>query len=121
MPPAGGPGVLAPTQLRPILIPKHTDKPTITEQQTIVCRTYSLAEVAAHASRESAWIAVNGKVYDITSFIHTHPGWDCACGISTVLAILRCLGTDCSDEFNSIHTRAAHRQLQAYLIGDLAA
>jgi cytochrome b involved in lipid metabolism len=84
-------------------------------------RRISLSEVAQHSTKESGWIAVNGKVYDTSSFIQTHPGWDCACGISTVIAILRCLGTDCTEEFNAIHTAAAHSQLRAYYIGELAA
>ena len=59
------------------------------------------------------------QVYDISEFITNHVGWECACGISTVLAILRCLGTECSDEFRRIHTRVAYAQLAAFYIGDL--
>ncbi len=58
-------------------------------------------------------------MYDISEFITNHVGWECACGISTVLAIMRCLGTECSEEFRRIHTRAAYAQLAAFYIGEL--
>lgn len=31
-------------------------------------------EVAKHNSRESCWIIVHGKVYDVTEFLDEHPG-----------------------------------------------
>lgn len=35
------------------------------------------------------------QVYNITPHIINHPGWECGCGTSTVLAIMNALGTDC--------------------------
>jgi hypothetical protein len=50
-----------------------------------------------------------------------HPGWECACGISTVLAIMRVLGTDCSEEFDEVHTaEGGKKQLLSFCIGTLA-
>ncbi|KAI8973956.1 FMN-dependent dehydrogenase-domain-containing protein [Trametes punicea] len=37
-------------------------------------RVLSAAQVAAHAGRESCWIIVHGKVYDVTDFLDEHPG-----------------------------------------------
>ena len=34
----------------------------------------SLADLSAHKSPESAWLAINGKVYDFTEFAPSHPG-----------------------------------------------
>ena len=31
--------------------------------------TYSLEEVAEHNSSESLWLAIDGKVYDVTEFM----------------------------------------------------
>ena len=36
--------------------------------------TYTISEVAKHGTAEDGWIAVHGKVYDITAFIQAHPG-----------------------------------------------
>jgi hypothetical protein len=48
-------------------------------------------------------------------------GWECSCGISTVLAIMRTLGTDCSQEFDEVHPVRGdgQRQLPGFYIGDL--
>ncbi|MEN9649752.1 MAG: hypothetical protein RL094_719 [Candidatus Parcubacteria bacterium] len=35
---------------------------------------YTLTDVAAHASATNCWTVVDGKVYDVTSFIPQHPG-----------------------------------------------
>ncbi|QEU58026.1 hypothetical protein KDRO_A00390 [Kluyveromyces lactis] len=34
----------------------------------------SMDEVARHSSRSDCWTVIHGKVYDITSFLHKHPG-----------------------------------------------
>lgn len=44
---------------------------------------YTLAEVTEHNTESNCWTAVNGYVYDVTSFIPSHPGGkeiDKACG-----------------------------------------
>ncbi|EIE24572.1 cytochrome b5 [Coccomyxa subellipsoidea C-169] len=83
-------------------------------------RSFTLEEVSKHNKKEDAWIVVNGKVYDITAHIMNHPGWECACGISTVLAIMRVLGTDCSEEFDEVHTAGGgKKQLPGFCIGSL--
>ena len=37
-------------------------------------KSYTLADVASHAVKADCWMAVEGKVYDVTSFIPSHPG-----------------------------------------------
>lgn len=61
------------------------------------------------------------QVYNITAHIDNHPGWECACGISTVLAIMGALGTNCSAEFDEVHPTNGdgRRQLPGFYIGDL--
>ncbi len=35
--------------------------------------SYSLAEVSQHNNETSCWTVVSGKIYDITSYIYSHP------------------------------------------------
>ena len=44
---------------------------------------------------------------------------DVGCAVSTVIAILRALGTECSQEFAEIHSNAAHLQLESFYVGKL--
>lgn len=83
---------------------------------------WTLAEVKAHACVDDGWVAIAGRVYDVTEHLLNHPGWDGA-GVSTVLSIVAALGTDCTHEFNELHRPwpAAWRQLAAFDIGALRA
>jgi cytochrome b involved in lipid metabolism len=36
--------------------------------------TYTLSDLKAHNTEKSCWIAVHGKVYDVTDFLEEHPG-----------------------------------------------
>lgn len=85
-------------------------------------RAWTLAEVARHNTATDAWIAVGGRVYDITEHLASHPGWEGA-GVTTVLSILAHAGSECTAEFEEIHRPwpVAWRQLAAFDIGPLLA
>ncbi|KAI0317183.1 FMN-dependent dehydrogenase-domain-containing protein [Amylostereum chailletii] len=51
--------------------------------------------VAEHNSRESCWIIVHGKVYDVTEFLDEHPGGS--------KIILKYAGKDATREYEPIH------------------
>nr|GAT45009.1 predicted protein [Mycena chlorophos] len=51
--------------------------------------------VAQHNSRESCWIIVHGKVYDVTEFLDEHPGGS--------KIILKYAGKDATAEYDPIH------------------
>ena len=70
-----------------------------------------MADVKAHKSRDSAWLVIDGKVYDATKFLDSHPG-----GASTILSSS---GIDASDDFNSFHSDEARAILKQYYIGKL--
>jgi len=76
--------------------------------------TYTLAQVATHTDASSCWSAINGGVYDLTSWVVQHPGGS--------EAILRICGTDGSTAFNNQHgsSRRVTAMLQQFKIGDLA-
>lgn len=85
-----------------------------TDSQT---KIYTLSDIASHSTANSCWMAVNGKVYDVTSFIPNHPGGS---------AILVGCGKDATYYFNTKggrgrpHSQTANELLQQYYIGDLA-
>ncbi|KAH9855954.1 glyoxylate dehydrogenase [Lenzites betulinus] len=58
-------------------------------------RVITSSEVAAHASRESCWIIVHGKVYDVTDFLDEHPGGS--------KIILKYAGKDATEAYEPIH------------------
>lgn len=53
-------------------------------------KQYTVAEVSTHNSAASCWSAINGSVYDLTSFVSRHPGGSAAikslCGIDGTAA-----------------------------------
>ncbi|KAH8667494.1 FMN-dependent dehydrogenase-domain-containing protein [Tricladium varicosporioides] len=52
-------------------------------------------EIAKHNSRESCWVIVHGKAYDVTEFLPDHPGGP--------KIILKYAGKDATEEYESIH------------------
>lgn len=74
---------------------------------------YSLDDIAKHAEAGDCWTAVDGKVYDITSFVPDHPGGE---------EIAKACGKDGTSLFKSVDAhekRNAGGVLNNYLIGDL--
>lgn len=59
----------------PVITPTPTPAPTPSSSPTTGATTgYTLAQVAAHGTTADCWSAVNGKVYNLTSFVDAHPG-----------------------------------------------
>ena len=79
-------------------------------QQTPSTPEYSLDEIANHSTSRSCWIIVDGKVYDVTSFLSQHPGG--------APAILQFCGRDATQAFyGKPHSKNAVAMLSDYLIG----
>ncbi|XP_033754082.1 cytochrome b5-like [Pecten maximus] len=73
---------------------------------------YSLKEVADHCDTESCWIVIHDKVYDVTHFIHEHPG-----GMEI---LLEHAGRDATLDFEEKgHSRQAYTILPGFCIGEL--
>ena len=71
----------------------------------------TVAELAQHTSEDDCWMAIKGRVYDVSAFIDEHPGGD---------IILDGAGTDATDLFFDIgHGQAAQDMLDEMLIGKL--
>lgn len=70
------------------------------------------AEVSQHSSQSSAWVIVDGNVYDVTKLLKSHPG-----GSSVILNVA---GKDASSAFKSGgHSASNKRSLESYKIGPL--
>lgn len=74
----------------------------------------TLATIAKHNSSASCWSAVNGNVYDLTSWIPNHPG-----GEKTILSMC---GVDGSSGYNGQHGSSSKpaRIIGGFKIGVLA-
>ena len=66
-----------------------------TEQSSSTKGTYTMTQISTHNSSQSCWSAINGGVYDLTSWISRHPGGK--------MAILMICGKDGSSLFNTQH------------------
>ncbi len=82
-------------------------------------KSYSISEVALHSSEADCWLAISGKVYNVTAMIPNHPGGK---------AILQGCGKDATDLFETRpmgsgtpHSQNARTFAANYLIGDLKA
>ncbi|MFO0703588.1 MAG: cytochrome b5 domain-containing protein [Patescibacteria group bacterium] len=92
---------------------------TNTPQTTTTGKSYTLADISNHSKAEDCYMAIEGKVYDMTPYIQKqlHPGG---------AAILFGCGKDSTAIFNlrpkdnRPHSQKARNQLENYYIGELA-
>jgi cytochrome b involved in lipid metabolism len=92
-------------------------KSTVMEADSI--QSYTLDDIAEHAKAEDCYMAIEGKVYDMTPYIQKqmHPGGAAilfGCGKdSTVIFNLR-------PKDNKPHSKQARSTLEKYYIGELS-
>mmetsp|Transcript_41391 Transcript_41391/g.100458 ORF Transcript_41391/g.100458 Transcript_41391/m.100458 type:complete len:814 (-) Transcript_41391:553-2994(-) len=76
-------------------------------------KKFTMAEVEKHTGKDDVWFVVRNKVYDGTAFLDDHPG-----GGSSILIVG---GTDCTEEFEALHSSKAWKQLEQFYLGELDA
>ena len=93
--------------------PPTNTTPTTQTPATTGAKTYTANDVSSHNNQSSCWTIVNGNVYDVTSYINSHPG-----GQGAIKSIC---GVDGSGAFGNQHGGASkpERVLQSFLIGSL--
>ncbi len=76
--------------------------------------TYTMADVAGHNTKEDCWAAIDGGVYNLTSWIAQHPG-----GPDKIIGLC---GTDATTAFRNKHDsqEKPNHQLAEFKIGVLA-
>jgi len=72
---------------------------------------YTLTEIAPHSSESDCWIIVRGKVYDVTTYIPSHPG-----GRRNITNVC---GNEVTSVFAAIHSNRAWDLLGSYRIGNV--
>lgn len=96
---------------------KTSDVLTQTEG-SVAGESYQLSDVAEHAEPSDCWTTIEGKVYNLTSYIQSgqHPGGE---------KIFQACGTDATDLFTGksplgrVHSSVARAILSKYEIGVL--
>ncbi|KAJ0029562.1 hypothetical protein NQD34_004559 [Periophthalmus magnuspinnatus] len=77
-------------------------------------RFFTEREVARHCTKDSCWVLLGTRVYDVTNFLRMHPGGEAL--------ILRRSGKDISREIEGPphrHSENARRWMEQYYIGEL--
>lgn len=92
--------------------------PEASNQAQETTKVYSLSEIATHNTPEDCWLALNGKVYDVSGFGEKHPGEEAVyqgCGQdATTLFETRPMGS------KTPHSDKARSFLPNFYIGELA-
>jgi cytochrome b involved in lipid metabolism len=88
-------------------------KPNTPVVNTPTVKSYTIAEVGAHNTEKDCYTIVNGNVYDVTAWIHSHPG-----GAKNIISMC---GKDASSSFDNQHggEKRPESELANFLIGKL--
>ena len=86
---------------------------TPTPSPTATPAGYTMEQVKANNTSSKCWSAINGKVYDLTNWINSHPG-----GPGAITSLC---GTDGTSSFNGMHGGSGQpaSRLAGYLLGPL--
>ncbi|XWS76832.1 hypothetical protein CRYUN_Cryun01aG0211500 [Craigia yunnanensis] len=75
-------------------------------------KVFVYEDVAKHKERNSCWLLISGKVYDVTPFLEEHPGGD--------EVLLAASGKDATEDFEDVgHSDDAKEMMEKYYIGEV--
>ncbi len=75
-------------------------------------RRISRDELAQHCTADDCWVALHGKVYDLTDFADEHPA-----GAASITCLA---GTDGTAAFDAVHNEGMLAEFEPDLVGTLA-
>lgn len=71
----------------------------------------TMEQVAKHSKVDDCWIVIRGKVYDMSNYVHVHPGgW---------LPLANMAGKDATDGFWNYHPAYVWKKLPAWHVADV--
>lgn len=72
-------------------------------------KLYTMQEASQHNSKEDCWVVIDGKVYDVSSYLDEHPGGDDV--------VLAATGKDATDDFEDAgHSESAKELMETFCI-----
>jgi len=83
---------------------------TVIVNNTQQAKSYTLSDVSGHNNQSSCWTVIDGKIYDITSFIYSHP--------AGVQKILEGCGKDATNLYGRVGAHDIYK-LSNFVIGTL--
>ncbi|ORY88906.1 putative cytochrome b5 [Leucosporidium creatinivorum] len=76
-------------------------------------KVYTMADVEKHTAADSAWVVVEGQVYDMTDFLDEHPG-------GKKILLMSC-GKDSTEKFWKFHSKKVlEKTAKPFKIGTVA-
>lgn len=77
-----------------------------------ITKLYSMQEASQHSTRDDCWVIIDGKVYDVTTYLDEHPGGD--------YVLLGATGRDSTEDFEDAgHSSDARKLMADYFIGEI--
>ncbi|OIT06087.1 PREDICTED: cytochrome b5 [Nicotiana attenuata] len=75
-------------------------------------KLFTMEEASQHNTKDDCWVVIDGKVYDVSSYLDEHPGGDDV--------VLSATGKDATDEFEDAgHSKDARELMEKFFIGEL--
>ncbi|XP_028088503.1 cytochrome b5 [Camellia sinensis] len=75
-------------------------------------KLYTMREASQHNTKDDCWVVIDGKVYDVSTYLDEHPGGDDVMVAAT--------GKDATDEFEDAgHSKSARELMETFCIGEL--
>jgi len=77
-----------------------------------MAKQFTIEEVKDHNNRNSNWLIIHDKVYDVTKFLEEHPGGE--------EVLLEQAGKDATEAFEDVgHSTDAREMMKKFKIGEL--